>query len=125
MPAATPSTASRTHDPDRRPIRLASCVFAEGSVGLVPGLWYEVTYEDGMLTLSGAPGSIPGASAISWPLSNVVVKTKGDQLTVTGRSTLDGDLHLVFKSTLDWTPLGLAQEINARRALLVDADDVR
>jgi hypothetical protein len=123
--AVAPPTESRPLDLEHlRPIRLASCVFVEGTEGLVPGLWYEVTCEDGTLTVSGAPGSIPRASAISWPLTHIEVKTKGDRLTVTGRPGMDDDLRLVFQSTLDWTPMGLTQEVDARRrALLADADD--
>ena len=108
----------------RPPIRLASCVFVEGTEGLVAGLWYEVTCDDGRLSVTGAPGSMPKTFALSWPLTHIDVKMKGDRLVVSGTSELDYELRLVFRSALDWTPLGLTREIDARRlALLGDADD--
>ena len=58
---------------------------------------------------------MPNGLAISRPLAEVQVKTSGDRLVVTSASGSDDDLRLVFKSTLDWTPLGLKREVDARR----------
>lgn len=99
-------------------MRLASCVFVEGTEALVPGLWYQLASEDGALSISGSQGSLPNASAISRHLTEIEVKTSGDRLVVTSASGSDEDLRLVFKSTLDWTPLGLAREVDARRRAL-------
>ena len=46
------------------------------------------------------------------------MKTSGDRLVVTSASSSEEDLRLVFKSTLDWTPLGLTREVDARRRAL-------
>ena len=102
----------------RRPMRLASCVFVEGTEALVPGMWYQLVSEGGALSISGPQGSMPDGSAISRPLTEVQVKTSGDRLVVTSASGPDDDLRLVFRSTLDWTPLGLTREVDARRRAL-------
>ena len=41
----------------RRPMRLASCVFVEGTEALVPGMWYQLVSEGGALSISGPQGS--------------------------------------------------------------------
>lgn len=99
----------------RRPIRLASCVFLEGSEALVRGVWYQLTSQDGAFILTGAPGSIPNASSLSWPLSAIEVKATGDRLVVTSAPDSAEKLRLVFGSMLDWTPLGITREVDARR----------
>ena len=119
-PATTPRPGARDGEPQldldlRRPIRLASCIFVEGTEALVPGTWYQFASEGGALTISGPQRSLPDASAISWPLTEIEVKTSGDRLVVTSASGSDKNLRLVFKSTLDWTPLGLTREVDARR----------
>ena len=102
-----------------RPMRLASCVFVEGTEALVPAMWYQLTTEGGALSISGPQGSLPNASAITRPLTEIKVQTKGDRLVVASVSDSDDDLRLVFKSTLDWTPLGLKREVEARRLELI------
>ena len=116
--SVSPSEVPPQLDPLRRPVRLASCVFVEGNVKLLPGLWYQLTSEDGALTISGQAGSIPNATAFSRSLSDVQVRTRGDELVVTATSDSDEELRLVFKSTLDWTPMGVANEVEARRRAL-------
>ena len=81
-------------------------------------MWYQLASEGGALSISGPQGSLPDASAISRPLTEVQVKTSGDRLVVTSASGSDENLRLVFKSTLDWTPLGLTREVDARRRAL-------
>jgi len=106
----------------RRPMRLASCIFVEGTIALLPGTWYQLSSEGGELSISGPPGSFPNGSAMSRPLSEVQLKKRGDRLVITGTSGSDTDFRLAFRSTLDWTPLGITQEVDARRqALGVDA----
>jgi hypothetical protein len=99
----------------RRPMRLASCIFVEGTIALLPGTWYQLSSEGGELSISGPPGSFPNGSAMSRPLSDVQLKKRGDRLVITGTSGSDTDFRLAFRSTLDWTPLGITQEVDARR----------
>ena len=118
--ATTPRPGPRGGEPQvdldmRRPMRLASCIFVEGTMALVQGMWYQLTSEGSALSIWGPPGSLPDASVLSWPLTEIEVKTRGDRLVVTSASGSDKDLRLVFKSTLDWTPLGLKREVDARR----------
>ena len=117
-PTAAPSDAPPQLDLLRRPVRLASCVFVEGNVKLLPGLWYQLTSEGDTLTITGQAGSIPNASAFSRSLSDVQVRTRGDELVVTAASDSGEELRLVFNSTLDWTPLGVTNEVEARRRAL-------
>jgi hypothetical protein len=114
-PSASPSDAPQQLDQLRRPVRLASCVFVEGNVKLLPGLWYQLTSEGDTLTITGQAGSIPNASAFSRSLSDVQVRTHGDELVLTAASDSGEELRLVFNSTLDWTPMGVTNEVEARR----------
>ncbi len=114
-PSTTPAEAQPQLDQLRRPVRLASCIFVEGNVNLFPGLWYQLSTEDGVLTITGQAGSIPNATAWSRALSDIEVRTRGDQLVVSAAPSSEEDIRLVFKSTLDWTPMGVAMEVDARR----------
>lgn len=118
--AGTPKPVNKTRpvvDP-MRPVRLASGVFVEGTLPLQPGTWYQLTTQGPDLRITGPISALPNREAVSEPLAEIRLTTRGDRLIVAGTSEPRADLRLVFTQLQDWTGRGVAREVNARRKAL-------